>query len=74
ILQLKHQYKAKRNELATICNILAPIRRLPFEILSSIFHEYCFGAGERVPNEPQLLISKVCSTWRQVAHGTPRLW
>jgi Leucine-rich repeat (LRR) protein len=46
---------------------IAPIRRLPFELLSEIFVQ--FGAG----NNPWPL-TKVCRSWRTVALRSPRLW
>ncbi|KAJ3813389.1 hypothetical protein F5876DRAFT_35212, partial [Lentinula aff. lateritia] len=79
--QLKCQLKNKRQNLAFMYNIIAPVRQLPFELLSNIFFEYCSLAIKRpnaIPSrkslKPQLLLSQICSTWRQVAFGTPRLW
>ncbi|KAJ3794588.1 hypothetical protein GGU11DRAFT_811123 [Lentinula aff. detonsa] len=79
ILQLKYQLKLKHQDLAAMYNISAPIRRLPFELLSRIFYEYCFlketkPVASRKSSKPQLLISQICFTWRKVAFGTPRLW
>ncbi|KAJ3737686.1 hypothetical protein DFJ43DRAFT_1163500 [Lentinula guzmanii] len=79
ISQLKYQLKLKHQDLAAMYNISAPIRRLPFELLSNIFYEYCFlketkPIVSRKSSKPQLLISQICFTWRKVAFGTPRLW
>ncbi|KAJ4487073.1 hypothetical protein C8J55DRAFT_558154 [Lentinula edodes] len=81
ISQLKCQLKKKKENLAFMYNILAPVRQLPFELLSNIFIEYYSLAIKRprtIPSrkslKPQLLLSQICSTWRQVAFGTPRLW
>ncbi|KAJ4471558.1 hypothetical protein J3R30DRAFT_3526585 [Lentinula aciculospora] len=79
IFRLKCQLKVNRQALAVIHNILAPIRRLPSELLSNIFREYCSlkkirPITSRKSLKPQLLISQICSTWRNVAFGTPTLW
>ncbi|KAF5387260.1 hypothetical protein D9757_006894 [Collybiopsis confluens] len=75
---LQTQLDLKQKELAEMRNILAPIRKLPFEILSQIFYEYCFsqpgGPKRHARFKPQILISQVCSTFRIVAHTSPRLW
>ncbi|TFK64451.1 hypothetical protein BDN72DRAFT_730455, partial [Pluteus cervinus] len=54
----------------------APHEHLPFEILSDIF---LLCAAERLSlpplkSEPRLLITSVCSAWREVALATPQLW
>ena len=54
---------------------LAPIRRLPMEILIKIFM-HCMDYSRSTSN-PQLapsLISRVCKGWRQVALSTQELW
>ncbi|KAF9075534.1 hypothetical protein BDP27DRAFT_1038976 [Rhodocollybia butyracea] len=71
IAKLNHQLKSKRKELAAIHNILAPIRLLPFEILSEIFYEY---VGNSRDARLRLLLTHVCLAWRRVAHGTSKLW
>ncbi|KIK61045.1 hypothetical protein GYMLUDRAFT_43143 [Collybiopsis luxurians FD-317 M1] len=74
IRQLEDQLDVKRKELAETRNIVAPIRRLPFELLSQIFYEYCILPGNHKSTKPQILISQVCSTFRTVARASPRLW
>ncbi|KAF8439930.1 hypothetical protein L210DRAFT_3645879 [Boletus edulis BED1] len=59
---------------------LAPIKRLPPELLSEIF-EHCLDGSNAVlfsgtarHSEAPLLLGRVCRSWRTVAHATPRLW
>ncbi|KDQ21817.1 hypothetical protein BOTBODRAFT_141876, partial [Botryobasidium botryosum FD-172 SS1] len=57
-------------------NGLAPIGRLPDEILSSVFEfadndAYCVNDLDKAP---QAVIPLVCKRWRDVASDTPRLW
>ncbi|KAJ6580091.1 hypothetical protein DFH09DRAFT_1360691 [Mycena vulgaris] len=58
---------------------LAPIRRLPSEILVKIF-EICrqFKKGptetHRLVQAPLLTVAQVCSRWHGIAMGTPTLW
>ena len=67
--------------LAKLYAMLAPIKRLPPEILSEIF-ERCLGADRSGvlfstmgrKKETPLLLGRVCRSWRAVAHATPRLW
>lgn len=55
---------------------IAPIRFLPTDILQHIF--LLTLPDDRNPamsvGESPLLVSQVCSTWRQAAHTAPRLW
>ncbi|KAF9058867.1 hypothetical protein BDP27DRAFT_1274442, partial [Rhodocollybia butyracea] len=77
---------AKLVELDLFKNILAPIRRIPPEILGYIFELSCdpwclpqhiwkvhLYIDEYRTSSP-VAISKVCVAWRQVAHMTPRIW
>lgn len=48
---------------------LAPIRRLPVELLRDIF-ECCFEQHACVA----WVLSSVCVTWRRLALGLPRIW
>ncbi len=61
-------------------SILAPVRRLPNEMLSEIFAQCCKQSDEDVNciSETQTLsvmsISLVCSRWRSLAVSTKSLW
>jgi len=58
--------------------LVAPIKRLPPELLSKIFHHYNYGNNESYSrldlNTVPLLLSSVCSKWRTIALSTPWLW
>ncbi|KAJ7459426.1 hypothetical protein B0H11DRAFT_2059545 [Mycena galericulata] len=81
--------KADRAELSAhhddLCSLLAPIRRLPSEVLVEIF-EWCEEEEEsaqstsvmsglaRLAQKPLLTVSQVCTRWHGIALGTPTLW
>ncbi|KAF6753187.1 hypothetical protein DFP72DRAFT_425776 [Ephemerocybe angulata] len=58
--------------------LISPIKRVPDDILSSLF--IAFSALRRNRYEPwptghpAVILSHVCSHWRQLALGTPVLW
>ncbi|KAI5894533.1 uncharacterized protein SCHCODRAFT_02617218 [Schizophyllum commune H4-8] len=69
-----------RAQLLRQCDIqdsfVAPIRRLPPELLSAIFIEV---VGDRVYASDRVfvvrhILSCVCTSWRSVARSTPALW
>ena len=54
-------------------SILAPIRRLPLELLSYIFSLVVEDAPLRTVNTAAAL-SRICAAWRKVARAHPALW
>ncbi|KAI5894512.1 uncharacterized protein SCHCODRAFT_02617182 [Schizophyllum commune H4-8] len=57
-------------------SITSPVRRLPLEILSEVF---AILYDEEIESWDKAyitiyILSRVCSTWRALARGTPRLW
>ncbi|KAJ7614685.1 hypothetical protein DFH06DRAFT_130241 [Mycena polygramma] len=72
--------------LARLRAAIAPIRKLPTELLVEIFlHVHQNGSSENydrmyaygrmdIDRRPVHALSLVCSHWRRVAHNTPRLW
>ncbi|KAF9445966.1 hypothetical protein P691DRAFT_674584, partial [Macrolepiota fuliginosa MF-IS2] len=56
--------------------LLSPARRLLPEILQEIFYHCLPTAHNAVmsPDEPPLVLGRVCGQWRQVAYSTPKLW
>jgi hypothetical protein len=59
-----------------LTSLLAPIRKLPAELLSKIF-EHCAATskfGLRRVSIPARVYSQVCSFWRSVARSTLSLW
>ncbi|KAL1743402.1 hypothetical protein HDZ31DRAFT_41032 [Schizophyllum fasciatum] len=69
------------DQLAVNHSILAPVRRIPPEVLSEIF--VCFAFAQADTKHPKeyswahlisTTVARVCTTWRAVARGTPQLW
>ena len=56
--------------------ILAPVRRLPMDVLGAIF-SHCL-ATHRNPvmsaSEAPILLTQICRDWRSIAFSIPRLW
>ncbi|KAF8184246.1 hypothetical protein BJ912DRAFT_881144 [Pholiota molesta] len=83
LIQLQEQLETKRERRDTLSrsidehyNLLTPFRCLPDDILREIFvaclpteHESMMDC-----NEPPLVLGYVCTSWRSVTYGTPRLW
>ncbi|KAJ7626613.1 hypothetical protein DFH06DRAFT_734994 [Mycena polygramma] len=87
IAHLESLITTERGVLAGLRAAIAPIRKLPNELLVEIFL-YVHRGGDvkvnwwrykasRMPpgiNKPVHRLSQVCTHWRRVAHTTPRLW
>ena len=65
---LWHLTRRTRNEIANNRSFIAPIRRLPFEILGELFLAYIDTGAS--PWE----LTRICKSWRLSAINTPRLW
>ncbi|KIK59497.1 hypothetical protein GYMLUDRAFT_44468 [Collybiopsis luxurians FD-317 M1] len=69
--------ESKLVELSLLRNLLSPIRRIPVEVLATIFELICWS-----PHFPPTygvmrsasIISSVCIAWRNTAHATPHIW
>ncbi|KAL1673710.1 hypothetical protein EV122DRAFT_282736 [Schizophyllum commune] len=53
--------------------ILAPIRRLPKELLIEIFFFAAYGSSLRTL-QAAVTIARVCAVWRSVSRGLSKLW
>lgn len=67
-----------RYDIQTHQALLSPARSLPEDIYREIFL-WCLASSDRPSykrghEKVPLLLSQVCSRWRQIAHSTPRLW
>ncbi|KAJ8075267.1 hypothetical protein PM082_019603 [Marasmius tenuissimus] len=73
----RNQFTEIQNELNEYRNLLSPIRRLPYEVVSIIlflaFEENAF-ASRRDSRYDSSLLSSVCTHWRMVALSTPSMW
>ncbi|KAJ7439210.1 hypothetical protein FB451DRAFT_1570042 [Mycena latifolia] len=56
--------------------LLSPIRRIPQDILETVFVACLPTAHNAIINvrEVPLLLGHICSYWRSVAHSMPTLW
>jgi hypothetical protein len=77
--QLEKLLKEKDNlddQLKAHKALLSPARRLPPNVIQNIFL-YCLPS-EHNPvmgsREAPLLLGRICSQWRDIALGTPKLW
>ncbi|KAE9407297.1 hypothetical protein BT96DRAFT_754615, partial [Gymnopus androsaceus JB14] len=79
ISELTHQKDAKLVEIASLENLLSPIRRVPPEIISEIFQLACLPEEgismykHRIAHYTSTICA-VCVAWRKAAHLDPRLW
>ncbi|EIM87221.1 uncharacterized protein STEHIDRAFT_45579, partial [Stereum hirsutum FP-91666 SS1] len=76
LVQLAKQAKEIQADLHALKQILSPMRRLPLELLSRIFFHVLedHDSDDQAVMHSLSLICQVCSGWRALAFGTPRLW
>ncbi|KAF9077502.1 hypothetical protein BDP27DRAFT_1356967 [Rhodocollybia butyracea] len=79
--ELMSRKDQKIAEIASLQNIIAPVRRMPPEIVSEIFKAYCsmdhmYGmhGGLYQGTCTRITLTSVCAAWRKTAHATPELW
>ncbi|KAJ6455426.1 hypothetical protein C8R45DRAFT_592928 [Mycena sanguinolenta] len=72
----------ERGNIARLRMAIAPVSKLPVELLGNIFRRVCaadfFAFALSRDMKPQIqrvqALSQVCAYWRRVAHTTPQLW
>ncbi|KAM6501588.1 hypothetical protein JOM56_001565 [Amanita muscaria] len=65
------------NDQIRRCKVaLAPYKKIPKEIWLYIFELYCQPGrlSTRVTGQPPVVLTQVCSAWRQIAILMPKLW
>ena len=81
--ELDNQYTKLRNEQSSLLlftskhrALISLIRKLPIDILQEIFIACLPTTHNAVMSrwEPPILLTQICSSWRNVAHATPQLW
>lgn len=81
--ELDDQYTQIQNEQTSLLlsisqhrALMSLVRKLPIDILQEIFIACLPTSHNAVMSrwEPPMLLTQVCSPWRQVAHATPQLW
>ncbi|PBK61779.1 hypothetical protein ARMSODRAFT_860045, partial [Armillaria solidipes] len=54
--------------------LLAPVRRLSYDVLLQIFEEACKQESDLCPSNIPFLLGLVCKRWRDVIIDSPSLW
>jgi len=73
---LRETQESTLAEIASLRSLLAPIRRLPPELLTDIF-TYCLPHQRFIrpaPDQAPLLLAQICATWRHASISIPTLW
>lgn len=73
---LSEQRRAIQDQIQAFKNVVSPARRLPPETVTDIFR-LCVAFEDQIfpnPLAAPLLLTQICSGWRQVALQTPELW
>ncbi|THU91028.1 hypothetical protein K435DRAFT_601534, partial [Dendrothele bispora CBS 962.96] len=76
IVSLRNQQQRIYRQIDRYRSLLAPIRKLPPEVLGRIFCLICtenFAAASKI-DCPAVHLSHVCAGWRDLAQTTPSLW
>ncbi|KAK7463389.1 hypothetical protein VKT23_006744 [Stygiomarasmius scandens] len=76
IMHLTHEREDVLLDLDAQRSQLSPIRRLPLELLSAIFH-HCLPDLEFISprsSDAPMLLTHVCHGWRNLALSIPSLW
>ncbi|KAG5642788.1 hypothetical protein DXG03_002112 [Asterophora parasitica] len=69
----RRQVHAKHVEKFRVA--VAPIKRVPVELLTEIFAHFIPDAGEFYdPTPVPWFLGQVCALWRRVSHGNSELW
>ncbi|KAJ7145099.1 hypothetical protein C8R43DRAFT_1012814 [Mycena crocata] len=77
IAELVFRRQELRDFIADHEKVLAPIRKLPGELLSQIFLHSAERDSTSVWNpitDPEWVLARVCSYWRTIALSLPQLW
>ncbi|THU82469.1 hypothetical protein K435DRAFT_691430, partial [Dendrothele bispora CBS 962.96] len=75
IVSLRNRQQRIYRQIDRYRSLLAPIRKLPPEVLGHIFRLVCTGnsVAEKI-DCPAGYLSHVCAGWRDLARTTPSLW
>ena len=74
--ELRNEQSSLRLFISKHRALISLIRKLPIDILQEIFIACLPTANNAVMSrlEPPILLTQICSSWRNVAHATPQLW
>ncbi|KAJ6584012.1 hypothetical protein DFH09DRAFT_1144043 [Mycena vulgaris] len=76
IRELKTKRAALEVEIDAHKALMAPLRRIPNDVLGEIFVA-CLPTAHNAlidPGEAPLILGRICKHWRSVAYSTPTLW
>ncbi|THU82468.1 hypothetical protein K435DRAFT_555622, partial [Dendrothele bispora CBS 962.96] len=72
---LRNQQQRIYRRIDQCRSLLAPIRKLPPEVLGRIFRLVCIENSAAAEIDcPAAHLSHVCAGWRDLARTTPSLW
>ncbi|KAF5337596.1 hypothetical protein D9758_014935 [Tetrapyrgos nigripes] len=75
IIQLQNKQQFARRRAEQFSSLLAPIRRLPSDILGRVFSLLCAENSIYLKLDlPAFCLSQVCAKWRKLVLSTPSLW
>ncbi|KAE9384298.1 hypothetical protein BT96DRAFT_793957, partial [Gymnopus androsaceus JB14] len=75
IMFIQEQQKRLRAYKTKIHSLSSPIRKIPNEILASIFDSACEAQWNLLQDYiPALSLSATCTRWRSLALSSPNLW
>ncbi|KAJ7085626.1 hypothetical protein C8R43DRAFT_1082735 [Mycena crocata] len=78
---VEYRRDQNRRDIVRLKAVISPVRRIPREILAEIFHfcvvnsrfiNYSYSVAD--PRHAPVILTHVCSFWRDVGINTPRLW
>ncbi|EEB97741.1 hypothetical protein MPER_02874 [Moniliophthora perniciosa FA553] len=75
ILSLENKKSALREKMDKYRSLLAPVHRLPPEILTNIMSISCKSCEiKELETTPPIILSSVCGRWRDIVVSTSSLW
>ncbi|KAF5347536.1 hypothetical protein D9758_014504 [Tetrapyrgos nigripes] len=76
IVSFQNRISGLQRHMEACRSLLAPIRKLPLEVLTKVFIEFCAEETTmgKVFGCPPLTLSHVSGGWRELALSTPQLW
>ncbi|KIK66201.1 hypothetical protein GYMLUDRAFT_119149, partial [Collybiopsis luxurians FD-317 M1] len=77
LAELKHEYAQLKRFSDEYRALLAPVRRLPGELLAEVLGFHCSALSNRINEDspsPAIEFSQTCSFWRAVALAQSRFW
>ncbi|KAK0429903.1 hypothetical protein EV421DRAFT_2025573 [Armillaria borealis] len=76
LLESEVLFRDQERDLDNHKSILAPIRRLPDDLLLRIFKFASHGSGDQLshPSHSRWALLRICHSWRVIALNSPTLW